>query len=91
MPGRQVLRTMVDSSCNSVRKLCTGEPSASVRRAIFCNAASERSATVFDNLQDISVDELIDEFGVTSEQVNAVLIFVALSAAQPVLNANTLR
>ena len=31
-------------------------------------------ATVFENLQDMSVDELMEEFGVTREQVQAVLI-----------------
>jgi uncharacterized protein (DUF433 family) len=36
-------------------------------------------ATVFENLQDMSVDELIDEFGVTREQVEAVLQFAAHS------------
>lgn len=32
-------------------------------------------STVFENLQDMNVDELIDEFGVTREQVRAVLQF----------------
>lgn len=36
-------------------------------------------ATVFENLQDMSVDELVEEFGVTREQVEAVLQFVAHS------------
>jgi uncharacterized protein (DUF433 family) len=36
-------------------------------------------ATIFENLQDMSVDELIDEFGVTREQVEAVLQFAAES------------
>jgi len=36
-------------------------------------------ATVFENLQDMSVDELVDEFGVTREQVQAVLQFAAHS------------
>ena len=36
-------------------------------------------ATVFENLQDMSVAELIEEFGVTREQVEAVLQFVAKS------------
>ena len=35
---------------------------------------------VFENLQDMSVDELMQEFGVTREQVEAVLQFVARSA-----------
>jgi uncharacterized protein (DUF433 family) len=36
-------------------------------------------STVFENLQDMSVDELIEEFGVTREQVQAVLQFAAHS------------
>jgi uncharacterized protein (DUF433 family) len=36
-------------------------------------------AVVFENLQDMSVDEVIDEFGVTREQVQAVLQFAARS------------
>ena len=36
-------------------------------------------SAVFENLQDMNVDELIDEFGVTREQVEAVLQFVARS------------
>jgi len=34
---------------------------------------------VFENLQDMSVDELVQEFGVTREQVQAVLQFAAHS------------
>ena len=37
-------------------------------------------STVFENLQDMSVDELVEEFGVTREQVQAVLEFAARSA-----------
>jgi uncharacterized protein (DUF433 family) len=40
-------------------------------------------STVFENLQDMSIDELIEEFGVTREQVQAVLQFVAASAEAP--------
>ncbi len=40
-------------------------------------------ATVFENLQDMSVDELVEEFGVTREQVQAVLKFAAQSAEAP--------
>jgi uncharacterized protein (DUF433 family) len=40
-------------------------------------------ATVFENLQDMSVDELVEEFGVTREQVQAVLQFAAQSAETP--------
>ncbi|MGA3371601.1 MAG: DUF433 domain-containing protein [Terracidiphilus sp.] len=34
---------------------------------------------VFKNLEDMSVDELIEEYGVTREQVRTVLQFVARS------------
>jgi uncharacterized protein (DUF433 family) len=40
-------------------------------------------STVFENLQDMSVDELIEEFDVTREQVEAVLQFVARTAEAP--------
>ncbi len=42
----QVLRTMVESSARSVRKLWTGDPSLSVRVAIFSSAASDRGNRV---------------------------------------------
>ncbi len=44
-------------------------------------------STVFENLQDMSVEELIEEFDVTREQITSVLEFVAqsleTSAPQP--------
>jgi uncharacterized protein (DUF433 family) len=40
-------------------------------------------STVFENLQDMGVDELMEEFGVTREQVQAVLQFAAHSAEAP--------
>lgn len=36
-------------------------------------------ATVIENLEDLSVDEVIEQFDVTREQVTAVLDFVAQS------------
>ena len=42
-----------------------------------------RVSTVFKNLQDMIVEELIEEFGVTREQVEAVLQFVARSTEAP--------
>ena len=36
-------------------------------------------STVFENIEDMSVDELTEEFGVTREQVHAVLQFAAQS------------
>lgn len=40
-------------------------------------------STVFENLQDMSVDDLVEEFGVTREQVQAVLEFAAHSTEAP--------
>ncbi len=40
-------------------------------------------STVFENLQDMSLDELVEEFGVTREQVLAVLQFAAHSTEAP--------
>jgi len=40
-------------------------------------------STVFENLQDMSVDELVEEFGVTREQVQAVLQLAAHTADAP--------
>ena len=37
-------------------------------------------AAVFENIQDMTVDELVDEFGVTRAQIQAVLEFAAHSA-----------
>jgi uncharacterized protein (DUF433 family) len=41
-------------------------------------------SVVFENIQDMSVDELIEEYGVTREQVEAVLQFAAQSTEAPV-------
>ena len=42
-------------------------------------------ATVFENLEDLSVEEVMDQFDVTREQIAAVLEFVAQSLrADPV-------
>jgi uncharacterized protein (DUF433 family) len=37
-------------------------------------------SAVFENLEDMTVDELVIEFGVTREQIHAVLQFAAQSA-----------
>jgi uncharacterized protein (DUF433 family) len=43
-------------------------------------------ATVVENLEDLSVEEVMEQFDVTREQINAVLDFVAhsLKASAPV-------
>lgn len=40
-------------------------------------------ATVIENLEDLSVEEVIEQFDVTREQIVAVLDFVAGSLKQP--------
>jgi uncharacterized protein (DUF433 family) len=40
-------------------------------------------ATVFENLEDMSVDEVMEQFDVTREQIEAVLEFVADSLKVP--------
>jgi uncharacterized protein (DUF433 family) len=55
-------------------------------------------ATVIENLEDLSVEEVIEQFDVTREQITAVLEFVAQSlrvsapaqASAPVVDAHTL-
>jgi len=42
-------------------------------------------STVFENLQDMGVDEVVEEFWVTREQVQAVLQFAAHTAEALVL------
>lgn len=41
-------------------------------------------ATVIENLEDMSVDEVMEQFDVTREQIQAVLDFVAQSLQPPV-------
>lgn len=40
-------------------------------------------ATVIENLEDLSVEEVMDQFDVTREQITAVLDFVAQSLKAP--------
>jgi uncharacterized protein (DUF433 family) len=42
-------------------------------------------ATVIENLEDLSVDEVMEQFDVTREQIAAVLEFVAQSLGEPAL------
>jgi uncharacterized protein (DUF433 family) len=61
---------------------CSAVESVPDRRSgawVFKGTRTPISA-VFENIEDMSVDELIDEFGVSREQVHAVLAFAAQSA-----------
>jgi len=40
-------------------------------------------ATVIENLEDLSIEEVMEQFDVTREQINAVLDFVATSLRTP--------
>ena len=42
-------------------------------------------ATVIENLEDLSIEEVIEQFDVTREQIAAVLEFVAQSAGARVM------
>lgn len=41
-------------------------------------------ATVFENLEDMSVEEVMEQFDVTRDQIEAVLEFVAQSLQPPI-------
>ena len=67
------------SECSAVERV-PGKRSGAV---VFRGTRTPVSA-VFENLQDMGVDQLIQEFGVTREQVEAVLQFAARSTESPV-------
>jgi uncharacterized protein (DUF433 family) len=47
-------------------------------------------ATVIENLEDMSVDEVIEQFDITREQIQAVLDFVAQSLQPPIPSQTTM-
>jgi uncharacterized protein (DUF433 family) len=47
-------------------------------------------ATVMENLEDLSVEEVVEQFDVTREQIAAVLEFVAESLRAPILSTSEL-
>jgi uncharacterized protein (DUF433 family) len=63
------------SECSAVESV----PSKRGGAWVFRGTRTPVSA-VFENIQDMSVDEIVEEFGVTREQVQAVLDFAARSA-----------
>ena len=67
------------SQCPAVESV-PGKRSGAV---VFRGTRTPVSA-VFENLQDMTVEQLIQEFGVTREQVEAVLQFAAQSTEAPV-------
>jgi uncharacterized protein (DUF433 family) len=69
------MATLDWSQCSAVESI----PGKRSGAWVFRGTRTPVSA-VFENLQDMSVDELVEEFGVTREQVQAVLHFAAQSA-----------
>jgi uncharacterized protein (DUF433 family) len=63
------------SQCPAVESIPGKRSGASVFRGTRMPVSA-----VFENLQDMSVDQLIEEFGVTREQLEAVLQSAAKSA-----------
>jgi uncharacterized protein (DUF433 family) len=78
MEGANKTATLDWSQCPAVESIPDKRSGAWVFRGTRMPVS-----TVFENLQDMSIDELIEEFGVTREQVQAVLRFVAASAEAP--------
>ena len=76
--GAQIMASLDWSQCAAV-EIAPGKRSGAW---VFRGTRIPVSA-VFENLNDMSVDELIAEFGVTREQVEAVLQFAARSAEAP--------
>jgi uncharacterized protein (DUF433 family) len=72
--GAQVMASLDWSQCPAVESIPGKRSGAWVFRGTRTPVS-----TVFENLQDMSVDELVEEFGVTREQVQAVLQFAAHS------------
>jgi uncharacterized protein (DUF433 family) len=46
-------------------------------------------ATVIENLEDMSIDEVMEQFDVTREQIEAVLEFVSQSLQPPIQTQTT--
>jgi len=90
MKEKEIVMAALDwSQCPAVESI----PGKVSGAWVFKNTRTPVS-TVFENLQDMSVDELMEEFGVTREQVQAVLQFAAHSAeatARAPINAGILR
>jgi uncharacterized protein (DUF433 family) len=72
--GRKNMAALDWSQCPAVESISGKRSGAWVFRGTRMPVS-----TVFENLQDMSIDELVEEFGVTREQVQAVLQFAAHS------------
>lgn len=66
-----------------VTMFCRGKRPGKVSGAWVFRGTRTPVSIVFENLQDMDVNELMAEFGVTRDQVEAVLQFAAHSAEAP--------
>src|SRR3954464_11127487 len=73
-PGVQTMAALDWSQCPAVESI-----PGKVSGAWVFKGTRLPVATVFENLEDLSIDEVIEQFDVTREQVMAVLDFVAES------------
>ena len=76
--GRNMTSILEWSQCPAVESI----PGKRSGAWVFKGTGTQIS-TVFENLKDMNVDEMVEEFGVTREQVHAVLSFAADSAEAP--------
>jgi uncharacterized protein (DUF433 family) len=60
-----------------------GERSGEEERGVGFQGTRTPVSVVFENLEDMSIDELVKEFNVTREQIRAVLEFAARSTEVP--------
>jgi uncharacterized protein (DUF433 family) len=68
-----------------VQLLCRREHPRQIERRLGLQGHSDPVAIVFENLEDgMTIDEVLEQFPVTREQVKAVLEFAARSLDAPV-------
>ena len=47
-------------------------------------------ATIFENLEDLSIEEIMEQFDVTREEITALLEFAAQSSKAPLTSSSSL-
>src|SRR5438309_4570591 len=85
-PGVQTMASLDWSQCPAVESI-----PGKVSGAWVFKGTRLPVATVIENLEDLSIEEVMEEFDVTREQITAVLEFVAqsLKASGPVQTSTT--
>jgi uncharacterized protein (DUF433 family) len=67
-----------------------GEHSRQGQRSLGVQNTRLPVATVFENLEDLSIDEVTEQFDISREEIQAVLQFVARSLELPTISASQL-